>query len=227
MLAPDVGAALAPLAIAALAASGASSQAQAASASTRAAPAETVWLTKRAGLYSAPGAKPLAKLGPRTPYGSRTRLWVRERRPGWLKVTAQDGVRNTGWIAARRTRPARPIARRIVIDRSARRLTLFERGKRRLSTRVIVGAPGTPTPLGTFQVTDSLDGRRFGGTYGRWILVLSAYGTPAKTSRLAIHGIPPRAASSTGSAGCVRVPTAALERLRRAVAVGTPVTIKA
>jgi lipoprotein-anchoring transpeptidase ErfK/SrfK len=137
-----------------------------------------------------------------------------------------DAPNSTGWIRARATRPAPRLLAEIRIDRSARRLTV--RGVRTSwSTRVILGGAGTPTPLGTFQVTDRLNGRRFGGTYGAWILVLSTYGSAARVNRVAIHGMPPAARSRLYSAGCVRVPDRALERLRRAAPPGTPVRVVA
>ena len=83
---------------------------------------------------------------------------------------------------------------RVRIDRSARRLTVIG-AHSRWSTRVIIGGAATPTPLGTFQVTDRLKGSRFAGTYGAWILVLSTYGSPARVSRVAMHGMPPAARS--------------------------------
>jgi len=130
-----------------------------------------------------------------------------------------------GWIDERRTRSAPRLVRRIEIDRSSRRLSVLGAG-RRWSTRVVVGAPARPTPLGSFQVTDRMRGERFSGVYGGWVLVLSAYGTPSRTSRLAVHGVPPAARSLTGSAGCVRVPARALRRLAREIPPGTPVRIR-
>lgn len=151
---------------------------------------------------------------------------MRARRGSWLKVAALDAPGGVGWIRRRQTRQTPRVKRRIVIDRSAQRLVVYDaRGS--WSTRVVVGASTTPTPLGTFQVTDRLRGERFGGTYGAWIFALSAYGTPARTSRLAIHGVPPAARSATGSAGCVRVPHDALRRLAREIVPGTPVDIRA
>ena len=185
----------------------------------------TVRVAHTAGLYAHAGGRPIGSIGARTPYGSPTRLWVRSRRAGgWLKVPAMDAPGNAGWIRARATRPAPRMYVRVRIDRSARRLTVTGAGTR-WSTRVILGGAVTPTPLGTFQVTDRLNGRRFGGTYGAWILVLSTYGSPAHVSRVAIHGMPPAARSRLYSAGCVRVPARALERLRRAAPPGTPVRV--
>jgi hypothetical protein len=186
----------------------------------------TVWLRRRSvDVAAKPGGRPVTRLRERTPYGTPTRLWVRASRGDWLKVAALDAPGGVGWIHRRDTNLARTIARRIVIDRSDQRLTVLG-GKRTWSTKVVVGAPTTPTPLGTFQVTDRMRGERFNGTYGQWVLALSSYGTPARTSRLAVHGVPPAARSTTGSAGCVRVPERALRRLAREIAPGTPVRIR-
>ena len=177
-------------------------------------------------MHDRPGGDVVTELRTRTPYGTPTRLWVRDRRPGWELVPAADAPGGTGWIEDADTRPARRLFRRIVIDVSARRLTVLG-GGRRWSTRVIVGGASSPTPPGTYQVTDRLDGKRFNGVYGARVLALSAYGTPRRTSRLAIHGYPPAARSTTESAGCVRVPGRALARLAREAPPGTPVEIRA
>jgi hypothetical protein len=187
---------------------------------------ETVRVTHAAPVHARVGGRRVGVIRVRTPYGSRTRLWVRARAGGWLRVPAMDAPGNFGWIRARATRPAAPLGNRVRIDRSARRLTVSGTGAR-WSTRVILGGAATPTPLGTFQVTDRLSGARYGGTYGAWILVLSTYGSPAHVSRVAIHGMPPAARSRFYSAGCVRVPAGALERLRRAAPPGTPVRVVA
>jgi lipoprotein-anchoring transpeptidase ErfK/SrfK len=198
------------------------------SAAVPSAGAGTVQLAERAEpvVRSRPGGKPVERLTARTPYGTRTRLWVRARRDGWLKVSSLEGPGGAGWIEQQLTRPAPRLWRRIEIDRSERRLTVLT-ARGRWSTRVVMGAPASPTPLGIFQVTDRLPGLRFSGVYGSWILVLSAYGSASRTSRLAVHGVPPAARSATGSAGCVRVSARALERLARETPPGTPVRIRA
>jgi lipoprotein-anchoring transpeptidase ErfK/SrfK len=177
-------------------------------------------------VYAKVHGRAVVRLGARTPYGSRLRLWVRARRGNWLKVAVEDGAHGTGWVRARDTRPASNLRHRIEIDRSAKRLTVIG-GGRRWSTRVVLGGAATPTPLGTFQVTDRLDGARYGGTYGARILVLSAFGDRTRTSRVAIHGRPPAARSKTFSAGCVRVPRRALLRLAADAPPGTPVRVRA
>ena len=153
----------------------------------------------------APGGAIVTQLRARTPYGTPTRLWVRERHAGWEKVPAADAPGGVGWVADADTRPAPRLFRRIVIDLSASRLTVLG-GGRSWSTRVVVGERSSPTPPGIYQVTDRLAGSRFNGVYGARILALSAYGTPRRTARLAVHGVPPAARPGVGSAGCVRVP---------------------
>jgi hypothetical protein len=189
---------------------------------------ETVRPARAAGVvvHSQPAGRALVRLPARTPYGSARRLWVRAARGGWLKIAAEDGPGGVGWVRRRETRSAVTLRRRIEIDRSAGTLAVIGAG-RRWSTRVVVGGTATPTPAGTFQVTDRLDGARYGGAYGDRVLVISAYGDRARTSRVAIHGVPPGARSKRFSAGCIRVPKRALLRLAREAPPGTPVRIRA
>jgi hypothetical protein len=184
----------------------------------------TVHLTATAAVYARPNGRRITTVRPRTAYGTRTRLWVRARRGGWLKVSDEDAPGGAGWLRAARTAPAPPLSNRVRIDRSAKRLTLIG-PHGRWSTRVVIGGAATPTPLGTFQVTDRLRGSRYAGVYGAWIMVLSAYGSPAHDSRVAMHGMPLGARSRLYSAGCVRIPAAALRQLARQAPPGTPVRV--
>jgi hypothetical protein len=61
------------------------------------------------------------------------------------------------------------------------------------SFRVGIGAPGTPTPVGRFAVTDELKGAGYSPVYGCCILALSAHQTRLSSGwtggdRIAIHG---------------------------------------
>lgn len=188
---------------------------------------ETVAPARASGVvvYSKPDGRALVRLRNRTPYGSLRRLWVRHRRGDWIKVAVEDGPSGVGWIRSQDARPTSNLEYRIEIDRSENRLSVIGGGSR-WSTKVVIGGDATPTPDGTFQITDRIDGARYGGVYGARILVLSAYGDRAQTSRVAIHGVPPAARSRTFSAGCIRVSRPALLRLYRQVRPGTPVRVR-
>jgi lipoprotein-anchoring transpeptidase ErfK/SrfK len=187
---------------------------------------ETVAPARASGIvvYAKPGGRAIVRLRNRTAYGSLRRLWVRQRRGEWIKVAVEDGPNGAGWVRGRDTRPTSNLGYRIEIDRSQKRLSVIGGGSR-WSTKVVIGGDASPTPDGTFQITDRIDGARYRGVYGARILVVSAYGDRTHTSRVAIHGVPPAARSKAFSAGCVRVPGRALERLYREARPGTPVRV--
>ncbi|MDX6407104.1 MAG: hypothetical protein QOE13_175 [Gaiellaceae bacterium] len=95
-----------------------------------------------------------------------------------------------------------------------------------------VGRAGSPTPTGTFAVTDKLKGSAYSASYGCCILALSATqpNLPAGWNggnRIAIHGT--LSASDFGravSAGCPHASNADLRYLMRTVPLGTPVVIR-
>lgn len=96
---------------------------------------------------------------------------------------------------------------------------------------VAAGRPESPTPTGTFSVTDRVAFTQ-GGPYGDFALGLSArqtVGLPAGWSggdQIAIHGTDhPSSIGSYASLGCIRVGEQALAVLRRTVPLGAPVTI--
>jgi len=101
---------------------------------------------------------------------------------------------------------------------------------RRLS--IGVGRAGSPTPTGTFAVTDKLNGGAYSAAYGCCILALSATqpNLPAGWSggnRIAIHGT--LSTSDFGravSAGCVHASDSDLRYLMRTLPLGTPVVIR-
>jgi lipoprotein-anchoring transpeptidase ErfK/SrfK len=181
-------------------------------------------------LYASPGGRRLAVLGDRTPFGSPAALAVVRRRGGWLGVTSSVLANGrVAWIrSGSDSVKLTPNEVRLVVDRSERRLDLLRGSRRLMSVPVGVGRPGSETPTGRFAVTDKLSGGRYRGAYGCCILALSGRQTNLPPGwrggdRLAIHGTTGRG----GSAGCVTVERVPLERLMRAVPLGTVVTIRA
>jgi lipoprotein-anchoring transpeptidase ErfK/SrfK len=169
----------------------------------------------------------LERVGWRTQFGSPQTFSVTRLLPGrHYRVLLDDG--RTGWI-----RPARgtfTLSRTRVsldVDLSTRLLRVHRGNRVTRSVRVGIGAPGTPTPVGRFAVTDELDGAAFSPVYGCCILALSAHQThlPAGWTGgnlIAIHGGPTAGAISNG---CLHAATADLHYLMRAVPLGTLVVV--
>jgi lipoprotein-anchoring transpeptidase ErfK/SrfK len=177
----------------------------------------------------------LARVGARTPFGSRRALGVVGGRRGpWLAVTEAGVGRNrVVWIDSR-TRALRYAHTRLelVVDLSGRTLTVLKGNRAVQRFLVGVGRAGSPTPTGRFSVTDKLPGRAYSASYGCCILALSATqpNLPAGWTggnRVAIHGT--LSSSDFGravSAGCVHASDVELRYLMRTVPLGTPVLIR-
>jgi len=186
-------------------------------------------------LRSRPFGPVLARVGSTTPFGSPRALSVIATRHGrWLAVT-EAGVGNNRvvWVDAK-SRALRYARTRfeLDVDLSSRSLIVRRNGTavRRLS--IGVGRAGSPTPTGTFAVTDKLNGGAYSAAYGCCILALSATqpNLPAGWSggnRIAIHGT--LSTSDFGravSAGCVHASDSDLRYLMRTLPLGTPVVIR-
>jgi hypothetical protein len=186
-------------------------------------------------LRSKPFGRVLAQVGAKTPFGSQRALSVVATRNGrWLAVTeAGIGNNRVVWVDATSGGLRYAHTRlELDVDLSARTLIVRRNGTpvRRLS--IGVGRAGSPTPTGTFAVTDKLDGPSYSAAYGCCILALSATqpNLPAGWSggnRIAIHGT--LSSSDFGravSAGCVHAKDVDLHYLMRTVPLGTPVVIR-
>lgn len=181
--------------------------------------------------YEAPDRGALAQLGPRTAFGSPRVMAVAGRRGPWLRVLADLPSRSSAWIRRSRAVDLHERDIELVADRSRRTLTVVERGRAVKRLPVAMGAPGSPTPLGRFAVTDRLSGAPYGGAYGCCVLALNARQTrlPAGWTggdRIAIHATQRPHPTEGGSAGCVVASDDSLRYLMRRVPVGTMVTIR-
>ena len=181
-------------------------------------------------LRNAPRGPVVARLTSRTEFGSPqtfavTRL-LRGRRYRVISTTLPNG--RTGWIdAAPGTFTIFHTRVSLEIDLSARLLRVHEGTRVTRRIRVGIGAPGTPTPVGRFAVTDKLNGAAYSPVYGCCILALSAHQTHLPSGwtggdRIAIHGGTTAGAVSTG---CLHASTAALRYLMRSVPLGAQVVI--
>jgi lipoprotein-anchoring transpeptidase ErfK/SrfK len=189
----------------------------------------------RLAVYSRPGGRVIARIGRRTEFGSpvvlgvvavrAARAGLGAPRTGWAAViTSALPNGRLGWVRERAVRLAR--ARySIEVDLAEKTLTV-RRGRGTLRAFAVdVGGARSPTPLGTYVVTDELTGD---GVYGCCILALSGrqpHPPPGWNggTRLAIHG----GALGAGTAGCVHADEGDLRYLMATVPLGTPVTIHA
>jgi hypothetical protein len=186
-------------------------------------------------LRSRPFGPVLTRVGSKTPFGSPRTLGVVATRHGrWLAVTdAAVGNNRIVWVDAK-AGGLRYVRTRfeLDVDLSTRTLVVRRNGAavRRLS--IGVGRASSPTPTGTFAVTDKLNGSSYNAAYGCCILSLSATQPNLPVgwtggNRVAIHGT--LRASDFGravSAGCVHASDSDLRYLMRAVPLGTPVVIR-
>lgn len=184
-------------------------------------------------LRSEPGGAIVTRLGKTTEFGSPRAFGVVERRGRWLGVVAPElGNGEVAWIDARSSGvEVDATAMSVSIDLS-RRVLVVKRGAEVVRRVTIgVGAPGSPTPVGRFAVTDKLPGSSYGSYYGCCILALSAKQPrlPAGWTggdRIAVHGTDdPWTIGQATSAGCPHASDADLRYLLRVLPLGTPVFI--
>ena len=183
-------------------------------------------------VYRRPGSRRSRKLRQRVFEGQRIplRFMAVDKRRGWVKVQLPGRPnRSTGWVRRRSVRIT-TTPYRIVIKRRAKRLILFKDGRVAKRVRIAVGNALTPTPSGTYYVTDLI--RSKDPFYGPYALGLSAH-SPVLTSyaggngQLAIHGTnKPSSIGREVSKGCIRVHNGVVRRLAKIIPLGTPVVIR-
>lgn len=186
--------------------------------------------------YRRPGVKPFARFGRlnvnRFPTVFRILASVhgRDCRARWYRVQLPirpNGV--TGYVRASAV-ATDAVRSRVVVDLSAKKLTLLRNGRRVLRATVAVGSSATPTPLGRYYVNQRLIPSDPSGPYGPAAIGISAY-SPVLTGwtqggPVAIHGTnEPWSIGHAVSNGCIRVRNAVLRRLFKVTPAGTPVTI--
>jgi lipoprotein-anchoring transpeptidase ErfK/SrfK len=193
---------------------------------------------KRAIAYRAPGKRELARFGPRNVNGVPTVFAVIARQvdrhcgASWLRVRLPmkpNGV--TGWIRPYAVKLV-PLSSRIVVDLSDRQVTLFEHGRRVLTTTAAIGTSRTPTPTGRYYVNQRLVPADTSGPFGPGAIGISAFSEVltgwTQGGPVAIHGTNrPELLGRAVSNGCIRIRNDYLVRIFRRALAGTPVTVRA
>jgi lipoprotein-anchoring transpeptidase ErfK/SrfK len=153
-------------------------------------------------------------------------------RRNWLYVRYAGLGDRRGWVPAVAVWPGRRNDMRLVLNRSRQLLRLL-RGRRVLfSTRVGVGAVGSPTPAGRYYIRERLGPFSSSNSiYGSLAFGTSAF-SPFRTDwpgggQVGIHGTnEPGLIPGRISNGCVRLHNSAVIRLGRILRVGTPLYIR-
>jgi lipoprotein-anchoring transpeptidase ErfK/SrfK len=187
--------------------------------------------------YRRPGGRPFASFGRVNVNGFPTTFQVlaavrsRDCKAGWYRVQLPlrpNGV--TGFIRARTVEVGR-VRTRILVDISARRLTLLRSGRPVLRTTVAVGSSATPTPTGRYYVNQRLIADDPSGPYGPAALGVSAFSNVltgwTQGGPIGIHGTnEPWSIGHAVSNGCIRLPNPVLRRVFAQTRAGTPVIIR-
>ena len=184
-----------------------------------------------------PGGRSVARFGRLNQNGVPTVFGVRGARvdracrPTWYLVQLPirpNGI--TGWVRARQVEVA-TVRARIVVDLSARRVTLFRDGRRVLSATAAIGSSATPTPTGSYYVNQRLVPTDKNGPFGPGAVGISAFSNVltgwTQGGPVAIHGTnAPWSIGKAVSNGCIRLPNPTLRRVFAQAIAGTPVLIR-
>lgn len=194
----------------------------------------TVQVTRPVRVRAAPGGAVVGGLRARTEFRSPTVVPVVAQRDGWLGVlTTQTPNGEIGWIAANAGLVAYRTRWSVTASLSRREVLVRRAGRVVQRFPVAIGSPSTPTPTGTFAVTDKLLTEGPGSPYGCCILALTAHQphTPqgwGGGDRVAIHATNlPETIGSAASLGCMRGPADEVRRAVTTVPLGTVVRIRA
>lgn len=184
-------------------------------------------------VYASPDAKAkvATTLKAKTGLGSRTTLLVLDQRDGWYHVSLPIRPNgSTGWVKASDV-TVRHNDVSVKVDLGTRKLTVFRGDAAAVESPIAVGERQTPTPTGSFYVTDFLQTPDSKGAYGPFAFGLSGH-SPTLTEfaggdgQIGIHGTnDPSSIGKAVSHGCVRLPNDVITVLANLVPLGTPVTI--
>ena len=197
-----------------------------------------VLATRDVGVWSMVGGGELVAVFPaRQPWGDAVAFLLLRRgadRDGrsWYQVLLPRRPNgSSGWVRADHVRLV-PVAYRVEVDLSRRELRLLHNGRLAGRFTVVVGAPGTPTPTGSFFLTAKLQPPRISPVFGSWALALSAWSSVLDQfgtgdGQIALHGTrDPAGLGRALSHGCVRLHDRSVTMLAGLLPLGTPVTIR-
>jgi lipoprotein-anchoring transpeptidase ErfK/SrfK len=185
--------------------------------------------TAQLAVYSAPNGAVTENLRNPQSTGAPLTFLVADRQGDWIQVDlAQRPNGSTGWVKASAVTLAR-------LDYSLRAsteqntLSLYKDGTLVKTYSAATGTGGTPTPHGSFYITELLEPTNSG--YGPYAFGLSAFSDVLSDfgggpGQIGLHGTDD--ASSIGrsaSHGCIRLANRDITELAGMLPLGTPITI--
>ncbi len=184
-------------------------------------------------LFSAPGVRvPDGRaLSNPTWEGVQLVFLVRQNQGDWLQVQMQSRPNGaTAWIRSSDVR-LRTVENHIVVERGAKRISVYHGESQLLSEPVAVGTDESPTPTGSFFVDYIGKPQTNDGPYGAYQISVTGYSEVYSefgggVGQIALHGTnQPELIGTPASHGCVRMTNPTVERVVSMAPVGTPVDI--
>jgi len=153
--------------------------------------------------------------------GTGSNMWIELRIPG-----RPNG--RIGWVPRKALDTFNHTNMQVVVNRAARKLTLFRAGHAIFSAPVGVGKPSTPTPAGHFWITESFASNN--AAYGPWAFGTSDYSALTDWvggGIVGLHGTnEPALVPGDPSHGCIRLHNSDILRLKSMLSVGTPLLVQ-
>jgi lipoprotein-anchoring transpeptidase ErfK/SrfK len=164
------------------------------------------------------------------PSGAPLTFLVEENRGAWLQVHLSGRPNgSTGWIRAQEVALQR-LDYSLRVSTAENTVTLYRNAELVSTFPAATGTGGTPTPVGTFYLTELLAPTNQG--YGPFAFGVSAF-SDAVTSfgggpgQIGLHGTNDAASIGTAAShGCIRLSNEDITTLAGILPLGTPITIE-
>lgn len=180
-------------------------------------------------IHAAPDGPVTQTLTNPQPSGAPLVFLVAGTQGAWLQVhLAQRPNGSTGWIKAD-TVTLSTLEYSLVVSTEQRTLQLLKNGVPVKTFTVATGTGGTPTPHGSFYLTELLAPTNAG--YGPFAFGLSAFSDALSSfgggpGQIGLHGTDDAASIGTAAShGCIRLSNPDITELAGLLPLGTPITI--
>lgn len=181
-------------------------------------------------VYSAPDGAVTQTLDNPQEQGAPLTFLVAATKGAWLQVDlAQRPNGSTGWIKAD-TVITHMLAYSLVASTEDHTLQLLKSGSLVKTYTAATGTGGTPTPHGSFYITELLAPTNYG--YGPYAFGLSAFSDVLSSfgggpGQIGLHGTDDAASiGQSASHGCIRLANPDITELAGLLPLGTPITIQ-